>query len=177
MLVLQKNIDLKDINLKQKIILIILLFCNLLLFGQETIDFQAIVSRNKVCFSLLNVTSDTLRLPSDIMMPEFRNKPNFDHDFQFKEDTFYILLFDYLDHTVTSNGVPANIRIDGERMRFKLPPNKTYKFYMKIKNAQKQFKGIRNIAIKTNWVIPGCKTQSITFGRCRMKSSKYHQWE
>lgn len=174
---LTKNIDLKDINLKQKIILIILLFCNLLLFGQETIDFQAIVSRNKVCFSLLNVTSDTLRLPSDIMMPEFRNKPNLDHDFQFKEDTFYILLFDYLDHVVTSNGAPANIRIDGERMSFKLPPNKTYKFYMKIKHAQKQFKGIRNIAIKTNWVIPGCKTQSITFGRCRMKTSKYHQWE
>ncbi len=62
-------------------------------------------------------------------------------------------------------------------MSFKLPPNKTYKFYMNIKHAQKQFKGIRNIAIKTNWVIPGCKTQSIIIGRCRMKSSKYLQLE
>ena len=176
MLALQKNIVLKDINLKQKIILVILLFCNLLLFGQETIDFQAIVSRNKVCFSPLNVTSDTLRLPSEIMMPQFRNKPVEEHDFEFKDDTFYILLFDYGLHIVTSDG-PVNVRIDGEMLSLKLPPYKTYRFYMKIKHAKKQFKGIRNIAIKTNWVIPWCKTQSITFGRCRMKTSKYHQWE
>lgn len=147
------------------------------MFGQGTINFQVFVSRNKVCFSLLNTTSDTLRLPSEIMMPEFRNKPRLDHDFQLKEDTFYILLFDYFGHTVTSNGAPANIRIDGERISFKLPPNKTYKFYMKIKHAKKQFKGKRNIAIKTNWVFPACKTQAIIFGRCKLKTSKYLQLE
>lgn len=133
-------------------------FFSIRIFSQESIECQFFAGKEKIYFSINNISNDTVRIALKSLYYEFWNKPVLNNDYRISGDTFWIILAHYPSQPIQSNGEPIRYKIDGERAQNVILPNNSFQFYLKIKKAKPIGKKIKNIQIVSNNKLPFIKT-------------------